>query len=208
MRVVKNADISVHGLSCRRGGRWLFRDLEWHASGGDLVSVSGPNGAGKTSLLRLVAGLGLPDAGDVRWQGRPVGDDRSAFNAEIGWVGHADGVKGDLTPRENLAFHRAMQRTPTRTVDAALDAFGLAPVADTPCRLLSAGQRRRTALARLLVAGGRLWILDEPLTALDVEGQRRVESLVAAHLGAGGIALVTSHQPFAALRPGIEVALA
>ncbi|MCA1798910.1 MAG: cytochrome c biogenesis heme-transporting ATPase CcmA [Xanthomonadaceae bacterium] len=202
-----SVEISVHGLTCRRGGRELFSGLEWQVSGGAVVTVRGPNGAGKTSLLRLLAGLALPDAGEVRWAGTPIRADRARFNRDVAWVGHADGVKADLSPRENLAFHRALLAAPAASVDAALDAFGLARAADTPCRMLSAGQRRRTALARLLLAHAALWILDEPMAALDADGQQLVEALVVQHAADGGIAVVTSHQPLATTAPGIQVAL-
>lgn len=201
------AEISVHDLACRRGGRTLFSGLAWCAGAGTVVTVRGANGAGKTSLLRLLAGFGLPEHGEVRWAGRPIRDDRAAFHRSVAWVGHADGVKADLSPRENLAFHRALHPAPAASVDAALDAFGLTRAADDPCRTLSAGQRRRTALARLLLGTSALWILDEPMAALDADGQRSVAALLARHVDDGGIAVVTSHQPIASPSDALEVAL-
>lgn len=191
--------LEVDGLACRRGGRVLFTDLTFTAQAGDLVCVRGANGSGKTSLLRLIVGLGLPEAGEVRWSG-------SSLHSDVAWIGHVEGMKLDLTPRENLEFHRALV-SGSRDVAAALEACGLTSEADTPCRELSAGQRRRSALARLLVSDAPLWILDEPLTALDVEGQEMVQDMIAEHGKKGGIAVVTSHQAFRGLIPKLELSL-
>lgn len=206
---VNRSHLEVRNLACRRGGRLLFERLSFAASDGALVGVSGPNGAGKTSLLRLLAGLGLAECGDIAWRGRAIADARPAFNADLAWLGHADGLKGELTPRENLTFHRALVGTggAATDVDAAVAAFGLVEVADRPCRLLSAGQRRRAALARLRVAAAPLWILDEPMASLDIEGQRLVDQLISAHCTDGGIAVVTSHQAFASARTTIDVVI-
>jgi len=191
--------LEVDGLACRRGGRALFTDLSFTAQSGDLVCVRGANGSGKTSLLRLIAGLGLPEAGEVRWSG-------CSLQSDVGWISHLEGMKLDLTPRENLEFHRALVSGSGDTA-AALEACGMTSEADTPCRELSAGQRRRGALARLLVSDAPLWILDEPLTALDVEGQQMVQDMVTAHGKKGGIAIVTSHQAFSGLAFKLELSL-
>ena len=189
-------EISVTDIACRRGDRVLFSGLSWRAGPGTAVRIHGRNGAGKTSLLRLLAGFGWPEAGIVR----RVGD--------IAWVGHGDGLKTDLSPRENLEFHAALYGAPRASVAPALERFGLADVANLPCRVLSAGQRRRAALARLCIGGATIWLLDEPLTALDADAQRIVESLVDDHGREGGITVFTSHQPLTSGLPLVEVELA
>ncbi len=191
--------LDVNGLACRRGDRVLFTGLTFAAQKGDLVCVRGPNGSGKTSLLRLIAGMGLVEEGEISWSGH-------SLRSDIAWIGHTEGLKLDLTPRENLDYHRALVNG-SGTTAAALQACGLAGVADTPCRVLSAGQRRRCALARLLVSDAPLWVLDEPLTALDVEGQDMIQEMIAAHCQNGGIAIVTSHQAFSGLLPQVELSL-
>lgn len=187
-------ELEVENLSCRRGERLLFEDLSWRAGAGMRVMVQGANGTGKTSLLRLLAGLGLPERGTVRRQG------------PLEWLGHADGLKADLTPRENLYFHQALYGS-DRDADRALADAGLGSVADLPCRSLSAGQRRRAALARLAISRAALWLLDEPMTALDEEGRHWVEAMVGAHCAGGGIAVLTSHQPFHSEGAVLEVRL-
>lgn len=173
----------------------LFRDLSWRAGPGNAVRIGGPNGAGKTSLLRLLAGFGWPETGAVRRDGA------------VAWLGHGDGLKADLSPRENLEFHAALVGAGADEVDAAIARVGLAAVSELPCRSLSAGQRRRAAIARLCLERAPIWLLDEPLTALDVAAQRVVEALVDAHGARGGIAVFTSHQPIASRTPVVEVAL-
>lgn len=188
----------VEGLACQRGERLLFDQLAFNASSGSLVAVRGANGSGKTSLLRLLAGFGVPTVGTISWHGLGVG--------AIGWLGHSDALKGDFSPRENLDFHLGLHRAAGDT-EGALSAAGLAKCADEPVRTLSAGQRRRTALARLALVDTPVWILDEPLTALDDGGQDWVTDLVAAHCEAGGLVVLTSHQALAGLQPQVELAL-
>ena len=190
------AEIHVAEVSCRRGERLLFSGLSWHAGPGAAVRIVGRNGAGKTTLLRLLAGLAWPEAGEVRRGG------------DVAWVGHGDGLKDDLSPRENLEFHCALHGAPRTAAGPALARLGLDAVADLPCRVLSAGQRRRAALARLCIGDAPIWLLDEPLTALDADAQRVVEALIDEHGRRGGIVVFTSHQPLASARPVVEVALA
>jgi heme exporter protein A len=199
-------ELHVDELACRRGRRLLFDGLSWTARSGTLVMVRGSNGAGKTSLLRLIAGLGIPERGTVRWRGDDVAQDMTKLHADLAWIGHADGLKMDLSPRENLEFHHALNGS-RQDLDAAIQGAGLAAYADIPCRALSAGQRRRTALARLRVADARLWVLDEPMTALDADAQAMVQQMVSAHCRGGGIAVVTSHQPFSGDTTLLEVSL-
>lgn len=188
----------VEDLACQRGERLLFEHIDFQAQAGSLIAVRGANGSGKTSLLRLLAGFGVPAAGRIAWQSLPAG--------AIGWLGHNDGLKADLSPRENLEFHRNYHEA-AGDVDRALEVAGLTRHAEMPVRTLSAGQRRRTALARLALVDAAVWILDEPLTALDDAGQSWVSAMVNAHCSAGGMAIVTSHQRLVGLQPQQELVL-
>ena len=157
--------------------------------------LTGANGSGKTSLLRLLAGLIRPAAGRLAWGVSPVEHDPAAHRARLHYVGHQDGVKPGLTPRETLAFWAALRGCKLPRLDAALAAFALVQVADWPCRWLSAGQRRRLALARLCASEAALWLLDEPFSALDQENRTRLEEVIAAHRAAGGRVVVATHIP-------------
>ena len=188
--------LSVRRLACRRGEVTLFSQLDFDVRPGDLMQIAGPNGSGKTSLLRLLAGLALADEGEVSWCGEAIDRQRAVFNAAMTFLGHKDGVKARLTPLENLAVEaRLGGGAPFDRVTglAALQRLGLAHRQDLPCRRLSAGQCRRVALARLLVHGKPLWILDEPLTALDAAGRVEVEQLLLHHVTVGGMAVFTTH---------------
>jgi heme exporter protein A len=191
--------LSVAGLACERGERTLFEGLDFTLAAGEALLVVGGNGHGKTSLLRILAGLSLPAVGEVRWCGAPIRAVREAYSRALAWLGHADGIKADLTPLETLQLAAALRG---RALDAAaaqraLDRVALARCAELPARVLSFGQRRRVALAALTLAEARLWILDEPLAGLDAQGVGMVQGLLDAHLAAGGLAVVTTHQNLA-----------
>ena len=158
------------------------------------MQLKGANGAGKTSLLRVLAGLGRVDEGEVRWQGEPLR--RSAdHRASLSYIAHANGLKLHLSAKENYVFYQSITDSSSGiTADEALSRFGLQNEADRPCAYLSMGQKRRAALARLLAARSRLWLLDEPLTSLDVAGTELVTALLAAHLKDGGLAVLATHQ--------------
>lgn len=191
-----DALLSVHDLSCARGERLLFKDMNFTVGAGELLLVQGGNGQGKTSLLRLLTGLARPEAGEIRWRGEPIRQCRDLFHAEMIYLGHANGVKDDLDPIENLRFAEGLQGRAferERAIDL-LQGLGLARCLDLPCRVLSFGQRRRVALSALLLADAKLWILDEPLTGLDVHAVALMEELLRAHLAAGGLAVATTHQ--------------
>lgn len=203
---LRSGMLSVHGLTCVRGTRPLFSDVGFSLGPGSWAHVRGANGAGKTSLLRLLAGLAQPDAGEVRWNGEKVGGED--FRRALMYLGHRAAVKEDLTALENLQFAAEMDGVDL-SEDQAMDAlarFGLAGREDLPVRFLSAGQKRRVLLARTVTRPAQLWILDEPFTALDVKAVDFVSNLVASHVCEGGMAVLTSHQAIP-LAPGQVVEL-
>jgi heme exporter protein A len=181
-------------LTIERGGRRVIAGLSFEAPEGAALIVTGPNGAGKTTLLRALAGFLPIEAGGFALEG---GDDERTVGEQAHYLGHADGVKSALTAGENLAFAAAvLGGDPSRAAQlAALQALGLGHVIDFPARLLSAGQRRRAALARLLAAKRPLWLLDEPTTALDVAAQGALAAIMQAHLKDGGVLVAASHTP-------------
>ena len=188
--------LTTHDLACERSERLLFKGLSFGLSASQLLLVQGGNGQGKTSLLRLLTGLGRPDAGEVRWRGEPIARYRDLYHREMAYLGHANGIKDDLNPVENLRFHVALHGRLFEQAQAldTLKRLGLSRCLDLPCRALSFGQRRRVALSALLLAGASLWILDEPLTGLDVTAVALVEGLIRDHLQAGGMVVATTHQ--------------
>jgi heme exporter protein A len=182
---------SGHDLTCIRGERLVFRGLSFAVTAGGALALRGPNGAGKSTLLRLCAGFIAPAQGKLAWDGADVSADDEAWRARLAYVGHADPIKAGLTLRDNLAFWAALGGG--GAVGAALDAFGLSALADTPGRFLSAGQKRRANLARLLVQKATLWLLDEPTTALDSASVARLADAVAAHRAGGGMVMAATH---------------
>ena len=186
-------------LACRRGERLVFAGLSFRLAASGALMLTGANGSGKTSLLRLLASLIEPAAGRLTWGTMPIADDVAGHRARLHYVGHQDGVKPGLTPRETLAFWAALRGQEVRrdapVLTAALAAFALDAVVDWPCRWLSAGQRRRLALARLLVTPAPLWLLDEPFSALDDDNRIRLEQTIVAHRAGGGRAIVATHIP-------------
>jgi heme exporter protein A len=194
-------DLIAEGLACVRGERLVFAGLSFRLAAGGALILTGANGSGKSSLLRLVAGLLTPSAGQLLWGATAVATDLPGHHARLHYIGHLDALKPALTPREMLAFWatlrgRRRQRSPS-AIEQALAAFALDPIADWPCRWLSAGQRRRVALARLLASPAPLWLLDEPASALDHDGQIRLEQAIDAHRVAGGMTMLATHTPIA-----------
>jgi heme exporter protein A len=180
--------LSIEKLACRRGERVLFEGLSFTAGPGDVILVTGPNGAGKTSLIRLIAGLLQPVSGAITLDGERPTRARDFIHL----VGHLDAVKGALTVSDNLVFARALL-SGHGGIEGALEALGLSALTALPARVLSAGQRRRLALARLVVAARPLWLLDEPATGLDTDGQKRLGEIVAAHRASGGLVIAATH---------------
>ena len=196
--------LSAVGLACVRGGRRLFSDLAFSLEAGGWLQVEGENGAGKTSLLRIVAGLLAPADGEIRWNDEPVQENRDEFHGNLLYLGHAAAIKEEFTPLENLRMNAAVAGQHLAEADAmkALRRMGLKGREHLPSRFLSQGQKRRVALARLLVSPAKLWVLDEPFVALDVAAVAMLCGLIDAHLQSGGMALFTSHQEVSLSAPG------
>jgi heme exporter protein A len=186
------AHLAARGLACRRGERLVFTGLDFDLRAGELLVLRGPNGSGKSSLLRLLAGLSPPERGSLNWNGAPLGEAHDRHE-RIAYLGHADAAKAELTPREDLRFWLALRGTPADAADPALERLGLTALADLPCRMLSAGQRRRLALARVVGSGARLWLLDEPFNALDEAASIALRALLSQHRARGGMVLLAAH---------------
>ncbi len=188
--------LKVVDLACRRGDRRLFSEVSFDLAPGTLLHVRGRNGSGKTTLLRALCGLFTPDAGEIRWQGqdsRRLGED---YHSELLYLGHLNGIKGDLTGIENLHVAAILDGTAADEgqLRSALEQMGLAGYEDLPATVLSQGQKRRVALARLPVSDVPLWILDEPFTALDTDAVDLLQRLISKHLSKNGLVVLTSHQ--------------
>ena len=200
--------LCVTDLACSRGERPLFRRLSFSLAAGQWLHVTGDNGAGKTTLLRTLVGLSTPDEGSITWQGRPVHGQRDGYRRALCYIGHATAVKDELTPVENLLTSAALDGHTVSEAQArdALKTLALARCSHQPTRQLSAGQKRRVLLARLLLRPATLWVLDEPFAALDTTAADWLGQRLSQHLAEGGMALLTSHQPVP-LPPGGAVAL-
>jgi heme exporter protein A len=196
-RFPKNAEVVAERLACRRGERLVFEGIDCRLPAGGALLLRGSNGSGKSSLLRLFATLLAPASGRLLWGGVPVMRDAPRYRALIHYVGHLDATKPALSPREMLRFWAALRGNATPAIEPALAAFALGAFADRPCRWLSAGQRRRLALARLVAAPAPIWLLDEPNAALDDDGEARLAALIAEHRAAGGRVAIATHQPIA-----------
>ena len=186
-------DLVLHAddLACRRGGRLIFEGLAFRLGNGEAIALTGRNGAGKSSLLTMLCGRLRPDAGTIRLEGAADAPPSELIHL----IGHRDGLKVALTARENLAFAQALLGDAALSVEAALAAVGLPHVAALPVGYLSAGQRRRVAMARLLVSRRPFWLLDEPMSALDLAAQTMLLGLMRDHLAQGGAILAATHGP-------------
>jgi heme exporter protein A len=191
--------LQVVDLECTRGDRRLFTGLNFAVGKGTLLHVQGPNGSGKTTLLRALCGLLLPQAGEIRWNGENIRSLKEDYCREVLYLGHLNGIKNDLTGLENLTVSATLDgdRVTDQQVWSALARIGLAGFEDLPTKVLSQGQKKRVALARLLLSSAALWILDEPFTALDVAAVDLLQTLVAEHVAGGGVVILTTHQEVA-----------
>jgi len=198
-------DIAAENLHLWRGDVHVLRGLSFNLTGGECLQVTGVNGSGKTTLLRALCGLMPLEQGRICWRGADITADPSAYHADLAYLGHDNGLKGDLTALENLRFGIGLRRRVTAAAcDAALAQVGLPQQHGLRLRQLSAGQRRRVALARLPLMDAALWILDEPSSNLDASGQTVMVDLLVRHLDSGGAAVIATHQatgvPVARLR--------
>src|SRR3954464_5980231 len=184
--------LEVRNLACVRGTRRLFKELNFSAQEGELVELRGPNGSGKTSLLRILCGLATPAAGEVLWQGKNIRSLAEEYSAVIAYLGHQNAVKDELTAMENIRISSAVAGTVLNRIEAAeiLRRVGLSQQQDLPARVLSAGQRRRLAMTRLLTANAKVWFLDEVLTSLDDAAINLSREFITEHLQNDGIAIV------------------
>ncbi len=194
--VTPNSGLSTVDLECIRGDRVLFSHLNIEIPPGKILQIEGRNGCGKTSLLRLLCGLMMPSEGSILWNGTDITEDRSEYYADAAYLGHHNGIKGELTALENLHFAQSLSASVSdRDLFEILARLSLRGFEDIPCRHLSAGQNRRVALARLLATEAAVWILDEPFTALDRKGIKLVEDIFESHVANGGIIILTTHHP-------------
>ncbi len=191
--------LEVANLECRRGDRLLFSGLDFAVAEATLLHVRGRNGSGKTTLLRSLCGLFTPDSGEIRWGGDSIRSLREDYRRHLLYFGHLNGIKGDLTGVENLRVAATLDddRVSDDAIWAALGRIGLAGFEDLPTRMLSQGQKKRVALARLILSGATLWVLDEPFTALDLDAVDLLQGLIAGHVTGGGLVVLTTHQEVA-----------
>ena len=187
--------LTTDNLECTRDDRLLFNGLSFALDSGEVLQIEGPNGSGKTSLLRILSGLRRADAGRVKWQGNDIRHARDDYYANMVYIGHLPCIKADLTTLENIRvlLDTRSSSVLSNTVEQALARVGLAGFEDVAAKALSSGQRRRVLLAFLLLADAKLWILDEPLTALDVKGVDLMESMILEHREHGGSVIFTTH---------------
>lgn len=187
---------AAQGLTCIRGDRVLFRNIDFALTAGGLLYVLGENGSGKSSLLRLLCGLLMPEAGSVFWQGEKVGHASESYQSNLLYIGHLNGLKDDLTAVENLQMSARLagSEADIQAALSALKAIGIERCAHLPVRVLSQGQKRRVALARLWLTNSSLWILDEPFAALDTLSVEILAAQLSQHLNSGGMVIITTHQ--------------
>lgn len=188
--------LEASDLQCERGDRILFSGLSFTLRDGEILQVNGPNGSGKTTLLRALCGLMTPTRGEIKWRDQRIRALGEEYLRELTYLGHLNGIKDDLTALENLLVNGRLTGAPlTRTAAMeALQRMGLEGFEDLPTKLLSQGQKRRVALSRLITAKARLWVLDEPYTALDAAAVRTLQAIIGHHVETGGLAVVTTHQ--------------
>jgi len=188
--------LQIENLAAERGDRRLFSDLSFELNEGELLHLHGENGAGKTTLLRMLCGLFYPTEGEIRWNGNDIFELREEFTADLLYIGHKGGIKDDLTSVENLTITSALNGDPLDEAQAwgALEKMGLRGFEDLPTKMLSQGQKRRVALAQLLVSHSKLWILDEPFVALDVDAVADLQEIIREHIATNGMVILTTHQ--------------
>ncbi len=185
--------LETRDLTCVRDDRTLFENLNVALGAGQILLVEGKNGSGKTSLLRILTGLSLPESGDVFWHGDPIAAVGPEYYEQVNYIGHHDGIKRDLTCLENLRLVQAMGKPVDMDLDEALERVNLYRFGDNFVATLSAGQKRRLAMARLVVTEAQVWIMDEPFTSLDKASMAMFQTMFEQHLANGGVIVMTSH---------------
>jgi len=198
--------LQVADLACIRGDRCLFSDLSFTVPPETLLHVRGRNGSGKTTLLRALCGLLRADAGEIRWRGENIRNLAEDYHRDLLYFGHVNGIKADLTGLENLSVAATLDEDPVgdAEISTALDRIGLGGFEELPTRMLSQGQKKRVALARLILSKAPLWILDEPFTALDVDAVDLLQALIAEQVASGGTVVLTTHQEVELTRGEIQ----
>lgn len=193
-------------LACRRGDRILFSDLNFSLSEGELLFLEGRNGSGKTTLLKTLAGLRKADEGEIHWQGENIDDQYDEYRSALSWLGHLNGIKADLSALENLRIMSKLQEdnVSDNEIETALEKVGLAGYEDLPSHYLSQGQKRRSALAYFYFTKSKLWILDEPFTALDIKAVADLQQHIHQHVDKGGMVILTTHQDVDMLSGNIQ----
>ena len=202
---MSDRSLQAQNLHLWRGDRHVLRGLSLSVAGGECLLVTGPNGTGKTSLLRTLSGLMYPEEGQIAWGGKSIRDDLHGYHSELAYIGHEPPLKVDLTAVENLRYWVGVRRRlVAKDVHSALEQVGGTQWSDRPVRTLSAGQKRRVALAGLILMAAPLWLLDEPTTNLDTQGQHLVGALIASHLAGGGVAVAAIHHDLDIAAPGVR----
>lgn len=186
--------LSAEKVTCIREDRVLFDELAFSLNAGDIVQVEGPNGTGKTSLLRILAGLSQPYSGSIKYKTEAINDCAEEYHQDLLFLGHLPGIKGEMTAQENLEFNLALHGLATDNAEQVLEQVNLYGFEDALAQHLSAGQHRRIALARLWQTRAKIWILDEPFTAIDKAGVKKLEQLIVEHADNGGVVVLTTHQ--------------
>jgi heme exporter protein A len=197
--------LEARNLHLWRGERHLLRGISFNLPAGQLLQLVGPNGVGKTSLLRSVCGLLPLESGEVLWRNTPISRTAEEYRANLCYLAHSNALKGDLTARENLHYELTLRGKPSVDIDAQLTAVGIGHCALLPARVMSAGQKRRLALARLVLSAATLWVVDEPTTNLDADGIALVERLMTKHLEAGGAILAAAHHTLLVTHPATRM---
>ena len=201
------AKLSANNLTLIRGESCLFQGLEFALNPGELLLLEGQNGSGKTSLMRAIAGMLSLESGEIFWNDMPVNGQRQEFHGSLVWLAHRTGLKGDLTLVENLRFEGSLRRQAKTDPEVIYERLGITRLKRLALRSLSAGQQRRVALARMLMAAVPLWLMDEPFTNLDREGRQLVMDLTQEHLERGGMCVMAAHQDIEIASPIVRVRL-
>jgi len=198
--------LQANNISCRRGERLLFSNLNFHIQSGELMLIEGRNGCGKTTLLRTLAMLRQPDEGQITWNDEPIDKLAEEYRQHLVWMGHHNALKGDLTAIENLRVATCLNNINCSEDElwTALETIGLYGYEDLPTRVLSQGQKRRAALAFLLLSQSKLWVLDEPFSALDVKAVDFLQSIIRKHIEKDGMVILTTHQEVALMSDKIK----